>query len=117
MNILFNATRIPSALMFAALNEQDFLCRTFGKCLAGDELDREVGNMIGKKGPMPKKLFTYMRYNAELTDRGLAALGLSGIVPENVQKLDSLEYISDLQRIGRAVAAQKLYVEHFRPFV
>ena len=73
--------------------------------------------MIGKKGPMPKKLFTYMRYNAELTDRGLAALGLSGIVPENVQKLDSLEYISDLQRIGRAVAAQKLYVEHFRPFV
>lgn len=117
MNILFNATRIPSALMFAALNEQDFLCRTFGKCLAGDELDREVGTMIGKKGPMPKKLFTYLRYNAELTGKGLAALGLPDIVPENVQRLDSLEYIDDLQRIGRAVAAQKLDVEHFRPFV
>ena len=58
-----------------------------------------------------------MRYNAELTDRGLTALGLPDIVPENVQKLDSLEYISDLQRIGRAVAAQKLNIEHFRPFV
>ena len=76
MNILFNATKLPSALMFAALNEQDFLCRVFGKCLAGDELDREVGDMIGKKGPVPKKLFTYMRYNAELTDDGLKALGL-----------------------------------------
>jgi uncharacterized protein len=119
MNILFNATKLPSALMFAALNEQDFLCRTFGKCLAGDQLDREVGDMKGKNGPTSKKLFTYMRYNAELTEKGLAELDpdLSKIVPENVQKLDSLEYIGDLQRIGQAVAAQKLKVEHFRPFI
>ncbi|HYK13487.1 MAG TPA: patatin-like phospholipase family protein, partial [Burkholderiales bacterium] len=46
MNLLFNATTIPSALMFAALNEQDFLCRVFGQCLAGDPLDREIGDMI-----------------------------------------------------------------------
>ena len=71
MNVLYNATSIPSALMFAALNEQDFLCRTFGKCLAGDELDREIGDMIGKRGPVAPKLFTYVRYNAELTQRGL----------------------------------------------
>src|SRR6516162_3502599 len=32
MNLLFNATAIPSALMFAALNEQDLLCRVFGDC-------------------------------------------------------------------------------------
>ena len=113
MNILFNATKLPSALMFAALNEQDFLCRTFGKCLAGDQLDREVGDMIGKKGPMPKKLFTYMRYNAELTEKGLAALGLSGIVPENVQKLDSLEYIrrpsADWSGRGRTEAERRAF--------
>jgi hypothetical protein len=108
MNILFNATKLPSALMFAALNEQDFLCRAFGKCLAGDQLDREVGDMIGKKGPAAKKLFTYMRYNAELTENGLNALGLSGIVPENVQKLDSLEYIGDLQGLVRLVAQLKV---------
>ena len=36
MNLLFNATTIPSALMFAALNEQDVLCRIFGDCVAGD---------------------------------------------------------------------------------
>ena len=57
MNVLYNASSIPSALMLAALNEQDFLCRVFGKCLAGDPLDREVGNMIGKRGPSPAKAF------------------------------------------------------------
>jgi hypothetical protein len=40
MNLIYNAGSIPSALMFAALNEQDLLCRVFGKCLAGDPLDR-----------------------------------------------------------------------------
>ena len=36
MNLLFNAATIPSALMFAALNEQDLLCRVFGDCRSGD---------------------------------------------------------------------------------
>ncbi|HEY1430497.1 MAG TPA: patatin-like phospholipase family protein, partial [Stellaceae bacterium] len=46
MNLLFNATTIPSALMFAALNEQDLLCRVFGDCRAGDAIDREVGDLV-----------------------------------------------------------------------
>lgn len=117
MNLLYNAGSIPSALMFAALNEQDLLCRVFGRCLAGDVLDREVGNLIGVKGPVSPRLFTYLRYNAELTPEGLAALGLSDIKPENVQKLDSVKYIKDLQRIGQAVAAKKVDIEHFRPFL
>ncbi len=117
MNLLYNAGSIPSALMFAALNEQDLLCRVFGRCLAGDILDREVGNLIGVKGPVSPRLFTYLRYNAELTSEGLAALGLSDIKPENVQKLDSVKYIKDLQRIGQAVAAKKVDIEHFRPFL
>ena len=119
MNLFYNMKSIPSTLMFAALNEQDFLCRSFGKCLAGDPLDREVGNMIGIKGPTPKKLFTYMRYNAELTKEWLAALDpdLWDIEPKKVQKLDSVEHIADLQRIGRAVAAKKVKIEHYRPFL
>lgn len=117
MNLLYNAGSIPSALMFAALNEQDFLCRAFGKCLAGDPIDREIGDMIGKSGPARPKLFTYVRYNAELTRNGLDALGLNHIEPENVQKLDSIEHISELQEIGRAVAAKKIKPEHFVGFV
>ena len=106
MNLIYNAASLPSALMFAALNEQDFLCRTFGRCVAGDMLDREVGDMIGKGGPVSPKLFTYARYNAELTREGLDSLGLSDIAPKDVQQLDSVEHIPDLQRVGRAVALQ-----------
>jgi len=117
MNLLYNASSIPSALMFAALNEQDFLCRVFGETLAGDPIDREVGDMIGKKGPAPEKLFTYMRYNAELTREGLNDLGLPKIQPEAVQKLDSIEGIPQLREVGRAVAKKKIDPAHFDKFV
>ncbi len=117
MNLLYNAGSIPSALMFAALNEQDLLCRAFGKCLVGDALDREIGDLIGAKGPVSPRLFTYLRYNAELTPQGLAALGLSDIKPENVQKLDSVKYIADLQRIGQAVVQKKVNLDHFAGFL
>jgi patatin-like phospholipase/acyl hydrolase len=117
MNLLYNAGSIPSALMYAALNEQDTLCRVFGKCLAGDELDREVGNLIVSNGSVgPSKLFTYMRYNAELTEKGLKALGLTDIKPEDVQKLDSVAHIAELQRVGQAVA-KKVEPKHFAGFV
>ena len=117
MSIFYNAGKIPGALMYAALNEQDLLCRAFGNCLAGDPFDREVGDLIGQKGPVQPKLFTYMRYNAELTREGLDKLGLSDIDPEKVQKLDSIAHIADLQRIGRAVAEQKIRGEHFQNFI
>jgi glycosyltransferase A (GT-A) superfamily protein (DUF2064 family) len=113
MNLLYNAASIPSALMYAALNEQDFLCRVFGKCLAGDMIDREVWDMIGKKGPVSPKLFTYVRYNVELSREALDALGLHDIKPENVQKLDSVDHIEDLRRVGRAVAEKKVKEDHF----
>jgi len=117
MNLLYNAGSIPSALMFASLNEQDFLCRTFGNCLAGDELDREVGDMIGKKGPVMPKLFTYLRYNAELSREGLDTLGLLDIEPKDVQKLDSTEHIRELQRVGQAVVARKVLPKDFDGFI
>jgi len=116
MNVLYNATSIPSALMFAALNEQDFLCRVFGRCLAGDPLDREVGDMIGKRGPLQPKLFTYLRYNAELTRAGLNELDLTDVEPGHVQQLDSVEFVGDLQRVGKRVAERKVKAEHFAEF-
>jgi patatin-like phospholipase/acyl hydrolase len=116
MNLLYNASKIPSALMYAALNEQDLLCRVFGKCTYGDPLDREIGDLIGARGPVSPKLFTYVRYNVELTWSGLAQLDLgSDIVPEHVQMLDSVDYVDELQRVGQAVA-KKVKPEHFAGF-
>ena len=73
-----------------------------------------IGDMIGKAGPASSKLFTYLRYNAELSNEGLAAIGLAGIKP--VQKLDSIEHIPELQQVGQAVA-KKISVEHFAGFL
>jgi uncharacterized protein len=118
MNLLFNATTIPSALMFAALNEQDLLCRAFGDCSAGDPLDREVGDLIGSVGPLAaeQKLFSYVRYNAELTREGLDALGCRAIKPETVQQLDSVDGIPQLREVGKSVADMKVREAHFAGF-
>jgi uncharacterized protein len=113
MNLIFNATTIPSALMYAALNEQDFLCRVFGDCVAGPPLDREVDDMLASRGPLEKKLFRYIRYNAALTPEGLAALGCGGIEPTRVQRLDSIDALADLQKIGTAVAEERVKAAHF----
>ena len=117
MNLLYNAGSIPAALMAAAMNEQDLLCRVFGRCLAGDELDREVGDLKNVEGPGgSNKLFTYVRYNPLLTMEGLTTLGLSHIRPENVQKLDSVDYLNQLQEVGKALA-RDVNPEHFSAFV
>lgn len=120
MNLLYNASKLPSALMYAALNEQDLLCRSLGKCLCGDVLDLEVGDLVDPRGilqrPVSSPLFTYVRYNAELTRKGLDHLGLRKIKPEYVQKLDSVQYINQLQQVGRAIADKKVKAEHFAKF-
>lgn len=117
MNLLYNAGAIPSALMFAAQNQQDMLCRIFGKCLEGDIIDQEVGNMIDINAPGGKKLFTYVRYNADLSDEGLSALGLTQINPADVQKMDAVDKIEELQAVGKAIADQKVKKEHFVNFL
>jgi len=116
INLLYNASTIPSALMFAALNEQDLLCRVFGNCRYGGLLDREIGTLMPPSEPVLPKLFTYARYNVELTGDGLAELGLKDIRPEDVQKLDSLEHMQDLTRIGERLGAN-VAAEHLTGFL
>ena len=77
MNLLFNATSVPAALMFAALNEQDLLCRVFGELSRG-RCDRSGGrrsDRLLRTARSGQKLFTYVRYNADLSPEGLSALG------------------------------------------
>lgn len=119
MNLLYNAGNVPGALMGAALHEQDFLCRTFGDCLAGELLDRELGCVIGQGIENVPKLFTYIRYNPELSREGLDALNLKDIDPASVQPMDSVEHLPEMQRVGVAAGEQLVKPEHFarfRPF-
>ena len=126
MNVLYNASSIPSALMFAAANEQDLLCRVFGETRCGAELDGEVGHLKSPVDPFPAgrlpwpvqpKLFTYLRYNAELSPKGLADLGVGHIAPEHVQQLDSVQHIGELRQVGSAVAAKHLRAADFAGFL
>jgi hypothetical protein len=117
MNLLYNVSHIPAALMNAAQAEQDVLCRTFGKCLAGDAIDREVGDMIGSSGLVPEKRFTYLRYNTELTKTALVDIGCGHCDPARISDLAAVSAIDDLREVGRAVAAKKVKAEHFAGFL
>jgi hypothetical protein len=122
-NLFGNLANIPGDLMHAMLVEQDTNCRTVGRCTFGAPLDREVGDMIPRDAQGTKisltqdlgRAFLYVRYNAELSAPGLAALGLPDIKPQDVQKLDAVENIENLSRIGNAVA-QSVSLEDFGSF-
>ncbi|MEM9927209.1 MAG: patatin-like phospholipase family protein [Cyanobacteria bacterium P01_D01_bin.50] len=117
MDKIYNAKSIPAALMLATQREQDFLCRIFGKCLSGDAINSEVGDLIGNNIPLESKLFTYLRYDVELTKKGLDKLGLKDKVnPEDVEKMDSVEHMGELKLIGQELA-KKVKPEHFENFV
>ncbi|MBC7779267.1 MAG: patatin-like phospholipase family protein [Proteobacteria bacterium] len=121
LNLLHYATTIPSALMNAASAGWDMACRTLGACRFGPSIDREVGDMTLAEGSpsnwTAEKLFTYVRYDPDVTQPGLDALGLSSIQAANVQVMDSVEFIPDIQAVGKAYAEHHVTLEHVRPFV
>jgi patatin-like phospholipase/acyl hydrolase len=118
LNLVYNATTIPSALMFGAANQQDTLCRVFGRCRYGAPVDRELGDLVLGTGPVEPRLFAYVRYDADLSRDGLDALGLTHVQPANVQKLDSVDHMDELREVGAAAAARSVDVrQHLAGFV
>jgi hypothetical protein len=108
--------------MHGCLNEQDLLCRVFGDCLEGGILDRELNKRmdtphLGLAGAVDPKLFTYVRYNAQLDAAGLNEMGLGHIEPRTVQQLDSVSHKAQLQEIGKWVGKSKVRAEHFADFI
>ena len=118
MHLFYHAPRLPLVLMAAANTEQDLLCRSFGRCVFGDPIDSEVGDLQGEygDGAVDPKLFTYVRYNVELSRFGLDSMGLGDIRMKDVGPLDAFRHIDSLRRIGRA-AAQKVKRVHFARFI
>ncbi len=116
MNLLYNASSIPAALMYAASNEQDLLCRVFGRCRHGSGLDLEVGDISSGPGLLDPRLFSYVRYNADLSRSGLDAMGLAAVEAAAAQRMDSIEHITDLQRIGGRLA-EEVEPGHFAGFL
>jgi patatin-like phospholipase/acyl hydrolase len=117
MNLIYHAESVPAALIAAATNEQDMLCRVFGAARAGAPLDSEIGDLIGTRGPTAKKLFTYARYNVDLSEHGLADLGLSHIAAAHVRGLDSVGHVPALAEVGARAAERYVSAAHFAGFL
>jgi patatin-like phospholipase/acyl hydrolase len=119
MTLLYSARQVPGALIYSATVEADKLCRIVGRCLFGEPLDSEIGDLIeplSTRTPSRAKDFTYVRYDPKLTEAGLTELGLfPSIKPEEVLPLVSGKHVGALQEVGRAYA-KKLDLAHFGAF-
>jgi hypothetical protein len=111
MTLWYTMQEVPRALMYAAGREQDLLCRTFGRCVMGDPIDLEVGDLRDVRTAVQPKLFTYFRLNARLTREGLTELGCAHVNPAHVQLLDGARYVDELRQIGRALAERTVTEE------
>jgi hypothetical protein len=123
-----NAAHLPGVLMGGAAIDQDINCRAIGRCVYGQAIDREVGDMIPRQGDPLKgdvippdedcgRQFLYARYNPDVSRDGLDALGLNEINPDHVQALDQIEYIGEMQSVGRNYAAKFVDMTPFQRFV
>jgi hypothetical protein len=123
-----NAAHLPGVLMGGAAIDQDINCRAIGRCVFGEPIDREIGDMIPRQGDPLKggvvpleedcrRQFLYARYNPDVSRGGLDALGLTKIDPDHVQALDQIEYINEMQCVGRKYAETFVDMTPFRRFV
>ena len=123
--------KIPGSLIQSSMVDQDTNCRQVGRCVFGEVIDSEVGDMIPRNGEADKqdsyknripldqdlgRKFLYARYNIHMEQKVLDSLGLEDIAVEDVQKLGSVENIDDLLRIGKRLG-EDLNVQDFAPFL
>ena len=121
--LLDHAKSIPSALMNGASAGWDMACRMVGECRFGPRIDREIGDMVLEPNAAPgqsnwsgAKQFAYVRYDPDVTQAGLDALGLPDVKAADVQVMDSIKHIEDIQRVGRSFAALHVTLKHLQNF-
>lgn len=104
----YNAPRIPAALIQGIALEQDYLCRCLGQCIHGEDLDSEIGNLVGTALP-GRSWFSYARYNKSYM--GQEAEEVLRKTPQ-VAEIDAVRAVPLLREIGRAYAQEHVRIEH-----
>ena len=133
INIASNLAGLPGTLMRGIQVEQDINCRIAGRCTYGDFIDRELRDITCRNAgadssleewrkadhlPLNRDLgraFLYARYNADLSQEGLDALGCGSMDPKRVQQLDGVDQIENLLEIGLK-AGEKINAGHLGSF-
>jgi len=125
-NLLTTLAHLPNNLMYAMQVDQDINCRTVGRCVFGAAVDREIDEMtpVDDDGNIleltsdANRHFSYVRYNADLSEAGLNEMGLSHIDSDDVRKMDSVKHLKQLREVGKKVAITQVNVKkHFHHFV
>ena len=104
----YNAAKIPAALIQGVAWQQDYLCRCLGKCIYGEQLDSEIGDL--REGSLPgSPWFSYVRYNQ--TYKGDE---LKKILREHprLAQLEAVQAIPVLNEVGYAYAKQHVKLRH-----
>lgn len=114
--LLSTATTIPTELMRGMSVENDITCRSIGRCVWGDPIDAELGDMITPHDPQRPKAFLYGRYEIDTSPDGLTTLGL-GDIKSDTLTLDNVAAMPDLKRVGAAAAAKMQFKERFPQFI
>lgn len=115
VNFIKTLPAAAHALMYTSAVEQDLLCRSFGRVVAGDEIDSEVGDLIGDQPLGERALYTYARFNADLSPAGLTRFDLS-FDKKVTFSLDCLDSIDACIEVGKRVAQDRVRLEHFSGF-
>ncbi len=118
VNLPFNARNLPSVFMNGAAVSQDLLCRSFGFCRFGATIDREVGDLVEAPGIGGANLFSYVRYDADLSNAALEAFGvIDPKVGQRVRKLDAVDQLPLLRDLGNDTARHVDIDRHFDGFL
>lgn len=126
-----NLGRLPSVFMNGSAFSQDLLCRVIGDCRYGPKIDNEVEDLVGNQFspdeesasdlltaglPQIGHYFSYVRYDADLTDDGLRKTVVPARAWAAVRKMDKPAQIPNLESIGQHAAGQVEVSSHFRGF-
>jgi uncharacterized protein len=123
-----NLAHLPGVLMGGAAIDQDINCRAIGHCIFGQEINREVGDMIprrtdpwrGQTIPPTEdcgRQFLYARYDPHVDAEGMNGLGLGHINPADVQAMDNVDHIDEMRQVGRAYADKWVDMKLFQRFI
>jgi predicted acylesterase/phospholipase RssA len=117
MHLLHQVTSAMGALLGSTATQQDLLCRLLGDCRVGAPIDLEVGDLRGPDRLLAEPLFTYVRYDLELTRANLDDLGFPDVALSHVLPIDSVAHLDTLCRVGEAIADRLVDIAHLEGFV